>query len=79
MGDFNDVWNRLGPTVMAPAGFRGDARPPPTFPAFRPLRPLDRVFVRGRVAIEQCWRCVHAVARSASDHLPLVADLRVHA
>jgi len=79
MGDFNDVWNRLGPTVMEPAGFRGVARSPPTFPAFRPLRPLDRVFVRGRVAIEQCYRCVDAVARTASDHLPLVADLRVHA
>jgi len=79
MGDMNDVWNRLGPAVLHPAGFRGVERPPLTFPAFRPLRPLDRVFVRGRVAIEQCFRFSHALAREASDHLPLVADLRLHA
>jgi len=65
--------------VLEPAGFRGARRPPPTFPAIRPLRPLDRVFVRGAISIEHSYRCVHAVARTASDHLPLVADLRVHA
>jgi endonuclease/exonuclease/phosphatase family metal-dependent hydrolase len=78
MGDLNDVWRRLGPTVLEPAGFRSVERPPLTFPAFRPLRPLDRVFVRGPVGIEECFRVTHATARHASDHLPLVADLRVH-
>jgi len=79
MGDLNDVWGQLGPKVLEPAGFRGVAKPPLTFPAFRPVRPLDRVFVRGRVAIEHCFRFAHDVARQASDHLPLVVDLRVHA
>jgi endonuclease/exonuclease/phosphatase family metal-dependent hydrolase len=78
MGDLNDVWRRLGPTVLEPAGFRSVERPPLTFPAFRPLRPLDRVFVRGPVGIEECFRVSQPTARRASDHLPLVADLRVH-
>jgi endonuclease/exonuclease/phosphatase family metal-dependent hydrolase len=78
MGDLNDVWRRLGPAVLEPAGFRTVEHPPLTFPAFRPLRPLDRVFVRGPVGIEQCFRFTQANARHASDHLPLVAELRVH-
>jgi endonuclease/exonuclease/phosphatase family metal-dependent hydrolase len=79
MGDLNDVWGQLGPKVLQPAGFRGVVDPPLTFPAIRPLRPLDRVFVRGRVAIDRCFRLTHAVARQASDHLPLVVELRLHA
>ncbi len=77
MGDLNDVWLKLGPAVLEPAGFRGVAAPPHTFPAFRPLRALDRVFVRGRVQIARCERLDGRVARQASDHLPLVAELRV--
>jgi len=77
MGDLNDVWRMLGPAVMAPAGFRDVERPPLTFPAIRPLRPLDRVFVRGRVVVTKCERIDGAVARQASDHLPLMAELRV--
>jgi len=77
MGDLNDVWMQLGPAVLEPAGFRSVARPPLTFPAFRPLRPLDRVFVRGRVAIAGCARVDTPLARRASDHLPLSIELRV--
>jgi endonuclease/exonuclease/phosphatase family metal-dependent hydrolase len=74
-GDLNDVWKQLGPAVLAPAGFTTVARPPLTFPAIRPLRPLDRVFVRGRVAIDACARVDGALARAASDHRPLRFDL----
>jgi endonuclease/exonuclease/phosphatase family metal-dependent hydrolase len=77
MGDFNDVWNTLGPTVLMPAGFRSVVPPPLTFPAIRPLRPLDRVFVRGRIQITQCDRIDGPIARQASDHLPVAAELRV--
>jgi endonuclease/exonuclease/phosphatase family metal-dependent hydrolase len=77
MGDFNDVWGKLGPMVLKPAGFRGVERPPSTFPAIRPVRALDRVFVRGRIRIEGCERIATAVARRASDHLPLRASLRI--
>ena len=79
MGDFNDVWNRLGPAIMLPAGFRSVERPPLTFPAFRPLRPLDRIFVRGRLRLVRCERADSPLARRASDHLPLVAELAIGA
>jgi endonuclease/exonuclease/phosphatase family metal-dependent hydrolase len=74
-GDLNDVWKQLGPAVLHPAGFTTVVRPPATFPAFRPLRPLDRVFVRGRVAIDACARVDGRLARAASDHLPLRIEL----
>jgi endonuclease/exonuclease/phosphatase family metal-dependent hydrolase len=74
-GDLNDVWQRLGRAVLLPAGFRTVARPPATFPAFRPLRPLDRVFVRGRLAIDSMQRGEGALARAASDHRPIWFDL----
>jgi endonuclease/exonuclease/phosphatase family metal-dependent hydrolase len=77
MGDLNDVWRGLGPAVMEPAGFRDVERPPLTFPAIQPLRPLDRVFVRGRVSVLRCERLDGPIARQASDHLPLMAELRV--
>ncbi|MSR47903.1 MAG: endonuclease [Planctomycetes bacterium] len=74
-GDLNDVWRQLGPAVLLPAGFRTVARPPATFPAFRPLRALDRVFVRGKVSIDGCVRVESAAARAASDHRPIWFDL----
>ena len=77
MGDFNDVWNSLGPAVLTPAGFRGVVPAPLTFPAFRPFRPLDRVFVRGRIQIASCERIDGPIARQASDHLPIAAELLV--
>lgn len=46
-----------------------------TFPSWRPVGALDRVFLRGPI------RCVHvarprlALAAAASDHLPVVTDL----
>ena len=75
-GDFNDVWGRLGKTVMEPEGYQGSGKQILTFPAARPLRPLDRVFVRGPVEITHSYRSRQKLARQASDHLPLVADLR---
>jgi endonuclease/exonuclease/phosphatase family metal-dependent hydrolase len=74
-GDLNDVWGRLGPVVLEPAGFRGSRRGVPTFPAVRPVRPLDRVFVSGPIEIAASQSVRHGRARLASDHLPLVADL----
>ena len=74
-GDFNDVWGRLGRTVLEPEGYQGTRKEIRTFPAARPLRPLDRIFVRGPVAIEHSYRVRMRLAKKASDHLPLVADL----
>ncbi len=76
-GDFNDVWGTLGKSFLAPAGFRSTERPRPTFPAFAPLRALDAVYVRGDLELEVLYRSRLRLARAASDHLPLVADLRI--
>lgn len=77
-GDFNDFWGTLGTDILEPAGFRGPEKPPLTFPAFAPLRALDSLYVRGRVQLTHLQRAQTAVCRRASDHLPLVADLRLH-
>lgn len=75
-GDFNDFWGRLG-RMLQPAGFRGPARAVHTFPAYAPLRPLDSLHVRGEVEVLELQRSRLQLARAASDHLPLVAQLRV--
>jgi endonuclease/exonuclease/phosphatase family metal-dependent hydrolase len=75
-GDLNDVWGTLGPRFLVPRGFRRAGPLASTFPAALPVRPLDGLFVRGDVRAERPARPVKAgLARTASDHLPLVADL----
>jgi endonuclease/exonuclease/phosphatase family metal-dependent hydrolase len=76
-GDFNDVWASLGRDFLQPVGFRGLRRPIATFPAWAPLRPLDALYVRGRLELVEVHRAHLKSARYASDHLPLVADLRL--
>lgn len=75
-GDLNDVWGTLG-RLFEPSGFRSRGQPLPTFPAFAPVRMLDGVWVRGDLAIERLERSRLELARRASDHLPLVADLEI--
>jgi endonuclease/exonuclease/phosphatase family metal-dependent hydrolase len=76
-GDFNDVWGTLGPRHLVPAGFRGPARRLRTFPAWAPVRALDSLYVRGDLDLVSLERPRNAKTHMASDHLPLVAELRV--
>ena len=76
-GDFNDVYGRLG-ELLHSAGFRGVERRPLTFPAWGPMRPLDAIFVRGAMDFVKLARCESELARRASDHRPLIADVRLH-
>ncbi len=76
-GDFNDVWGTLGARILEPAGYSGTNRNIRTFPAVRPLRPLDRAFVRGPIEIAGAHRESTRSAREASDHVPLVVDVRL--
>ncbi|HEX4451280.1 MAG TPA: endonuclease/exonuclease/phosphatase family protein [Kofleriaceae bacterium] len=76
-GDLNDVYGRLG-ELLRPAGFRGVERRPLTFPAWGPVRALDAIFVRGRLDFVRLARCESELARRASDHRPLIADVRLH-
>lgn len=73
-GDYNDVWGNLGRQIMEPAEFKSAAGLVKTFPAVLPLRPLDRIFYRGRLRIDHTYVSRTQVARAASDHLPLVAE-----
>lgn len=76
-GDMNDVWGGLGKATFEPAGFQSATGPIKTFPAFYPVRPLDRVYFRGRLRLCQAYVSRTAVARRASDHLPLVAEFEL--
>jgi endonuclease/exonuclease/phosphatase family metal-dependent hydrolase len=76
-GDFNDVWGRLGPDLLAPAGFRAYGSPIRTFPAYAPVRALDGIYVRGDVRLVAVRPGRTQLARTASDHLPLVAELEL--
>ncbi len=76
-GDFNDVWGTLGPGLLVPAGFHGPARPLRTFPAWAPVRALDSLYVRGDVDLVSLERLRTRGTRLASDHLPLLASVRV--
>ena len=75
-GDLNDVYHGLG-ELLQPAGFRGIERRPRTFPAWGPLRALDAIFVRGTADLLTLARCDSELARVASDHRPLVAEVRL--
>jgi endonuclease/exonuclease/phosphatase family metal-dependent hydrolase len=77
-GDLNDVYGRLS-ELLRPSGFRGIERRPLTFPAWGPMRPLDAIFVRGSVDFLKLSRCESDLAKRASDHRPLVAEVRLHA
>lgn len=76
-GDFNDVWGTLGKKLLYPAGFRGMDRPLRTFPSYAPVRALDSVYVKGDVILHKVQRSRLAVAKRASDHLPLIAQLEL--
>jgi endonuclease/exonuclease/phosphatase family metal-dependent hydrolase len=76
-GDFNDVWGTIGKRLLVPAGFIGMPRPVRTFPAWAPMRALDSVYLRGDVHLQHINTLRTAVARRASDHLPLLAQLDV--
>ena len=74
-GDFNDVYGKLGKGLLEPAGFRPAVGKVKTFPAILPIRPLDRIYFRGRLELVRSFASRTAVARQASDHLPLVVEM----
>jgi endonuclease/exonuclease/phosphatase family metal-dependent hydrolase len=73
-GDFNDVWGSLGRRIMQRQGFACASGKSRTFPAYRPLRSLDAIYYRGGLHLQSTFVGHTAVARQASDHLPLISD-----
>jgi endonuclease/exonuclease/phosphatase family metal-dependent hydrolase len=78
-GDLNDVWGSLGPRFLEPAGFVRAGKIEATFPAALPLRPLDGLWVRGDVRVVSSHPVRTQLARQASDHLPLLAEVEITA
>ena len=76
MGDVNEwyLWGR--PLRWLHAHF-GSPRARATFPSVAPLLALDRIWVRPARCLRRLRVHRSALARMASDHLPLVADIVV--
>jgi endonuclease/exonuclease/phosphatase family metal-dependent hydrolase len=75
MGDFNEWWLWGRPLRWLHAHFRNIPPAPPTFPARRPVFALDRICVSPSGGVTSPARHSSSLARVASDHLPLVADI----
>lgn len=81
LGDFNATsryaaYRRLAAT-FADVQRAFPAEPVRTFPARLPMLRIDHLFTAGPVTALDAWAPNTALARIASDHLPLVADVEV--
>ncbi|NDC64477.1 MAG: endonuclease, partial [Planctomycetia bacterium] len=80
VGDFNDWRNTLAGGALAAGGFRHVTSPAGhfrSFPAWLAMGSLDKAFVRGEVDVRHARMVRTTVARTASDHLPLVIDFHL--
>jgi endonuclease/exonuclease/phosphatase family metal-dependent hydrolase len=77
MGDLNEwyLWGR--PLRWLHAHFREKPEAPRTFPARRPMFALDRIWISPVGCLRELHRHSTPLARVASDHLPLVAEVVV--
>jgi len=80
-GDMNDWMGVLSEGRLADEGFAcatgTGKRALRTFPAWSPAGALDKVFLRGPVRGVHSMTSRLALARSASDHLPVILDLEL--
>ena len=74
MGDFND-WFWVGSVRKALSRELPGRTRFRTFPSFFPLLRLDRIYCRPHGAFADCY--TDRSARAVSDHLPVIADLRI--
>jgi endonuclease/exonuclease/phosphatase family metal-dependent hydrolase len=82
LGDFNEWARPLATDVLAQRLHSIDLRTHlsrrRTYPGFFPFLHLDHIYYEGaRVEVDQVWLPKDRLAKIASDHLPLVADLRI--
>jgi endonuclease/exonuclease/phosphatase family metal-dependent hydrolase len=79
-GDSNDWRNTLADGPFATHGFAQVTAPISrfrSFPAYFPMGALDKAFCRGDVFIRAARVVRSAMAKRASDHLPLVIDFHL--
>jgi endonuclease/exonuclease/phosphatase family metal-dependent hydrolase len=72
LGDLND-WLPASPTLRPLLSVCANTPSPRTYPAHAPLLSLDRILVYGEAAAPDVRRHGTALARAASDHLPVKA------
>ena len=78
LGDFND-WLPGRSAAHVLDGRLGASARLRSFPSSRPLLPLDRIWIQPVSALRRMFVHTSALARRASDHLPVVADLDLRA
>lgn len=80
-GDMNDWSGILAGGLLRRVGFDCatgvGVRASRTFPAWGPVGPLDRVFLRGGLQCTHHFTARLDLARQASDHLPVIADVEL--
>ena len=76
IGDINE-WRPRGFALYSLDRHMGKAPARRTFPSFFPVFALDRIWVKPRSALFQVKIANSGVARTASDHLPLLATFSV--
>jgi len=80
LGDFNEWARRLTQDILAEKlqsiDLSKHLNHKRTYPGFFPMVHLDHIYYEGaRVEVDKVWLPKDRVAKMASDHLPLVADL----
>ena len=76
IGDINE-WRPRGFALYSLNSHLGKAPSLRTFPSFFPVFALDRIWVKPRGALVQVKIANHGFARTASDHLPVLATIHV--
>ena len=81
LGDFNEWGRGVTTEILTPRFQSLDIRPfvkrRRTYPGFLPLLHLDHIFYEGQIDVTHVHLPKSRTALIASDHLPLVADLRI--
>jgi len=80
VGDFNDWRDTLAAAALSRNGFSQVTSPVNrfrTFPSWLAIGALDKVFVRGGIAVRHARVVRTSLAKTASDHLPLVIDFHL--
>ncbi len=74
LGDFND-WPWRGPVRRSLAGALPSRTHHRTWPSFRPMLILDRIYCRPEGVVIASW--VDPAGRDGPDHLPVFADITI--
>lgn len=74
LGDFND-WLPGSPTLRPLSKICGPGAPPASYPSFWPLLALDRILACAFPSLPSVRAHDSLLARTASDHLPITAEI----